>query len=325
MPKSLLATSFFLLAQFALAQEVIAGQPSPIATAAGIVTLSDAVPILLRTRDDLSSASSKVGDQVSFRVTEDVKVSGLIVVRRGAEALGQITAVQTKARKGRAGSLDVGIQSVRLLTGERAPLRAEQHSKGTGGAVGQNMASAAVASRGILLPLLPLFLLEKGGDARLPADTKITAYVNGDVQLDRKALELAQPVLAHATGPATVTIFRAKFPPATAYAPSVYCGNVALTRLEHGRYFKIQLPAGKYSFRSSDDQILELQLGEGQEVYLQMQLIVHGFNMKGHMTQLGNGEGLDELAGLREADTKNLTKISAENLGDLLAVPQKKK
>jgi hypothetical protein len=51
-------------------------------------------------------------------------------------------------------------------------------------------------------------MLEKGKDAYLPAGTAFTAYLNGDVVLDRIALQGIQPAPVQRKGPATVTIFR---------------------------------------------------------------------------------------------------------------------
>src|SRR5437899_8675785 len=68
--------------------------------------------------------------------------------------------------------------------------------------------------RSTLFPYTTLFrsLLEKGKDARLPEGTKFTAYLNGDVPLDRTAFENVQPVITPPSGPATVIVFRAKRP-----------------------------------------------------------------------------------------------------------------
>jgi hypothetical protein len=45
---------------------------------------------------------------------------------------------------------------------------------------------------------------------------------------------------------------------------------------------QIQLPPGKYFFRSSDEHVVEVRLEEGQELYLQMQLVVvHKGGFKG--------------------------------------------
>jgi len=65
--------------------------------------LADGTPVLLRTKEALSSANAKVGDRVPFRVTEDVKAGDLIVIQRGAEAWGIVTAVQRKKTQGGTG------------------------------------------------------------------------------------------------------------------------------------------------------------------------------------------------------------------------------
>jgi len=105
-------------------------QASSIANPNSSVKLEDTTPVTLRTKQDLSSAKAKVGDRVPIRVAKDVTVADLIVIPRGADAWGLVTAVQHKRHQGRPGNLDVVIQSVRLLPGENAPLRAEQHSQG---------------------------------------------------------------------------------------------------------------------------------------------------------------------------------------------------
>jgi len=286
--------------------------------------LADATPVLLRTKGVISSASAKVGDRVPFRVTEDVKAGDLIIIQRGAEAWGVVTAVQPKGRKGRGGNLDVAIQSVQLLTGDSAPLRAEEHSKGGGGSMKRDMAELSVRTMGLGLPLVPLLLLEKGEDARLPAGTKIATYLNGDVPVDRMAYERVQPAIAPRTGPATVTVFRGRFPSATAYKPAVYCGKIALARLPSGGFFKIKLSPGKYSFRSNDDQVFELHVEEGQEAYVQMQIIFHGLSVKGHLMQVSRSEGEDEIANLRELSGKDVAKIADIPLADLQAMAWKK-
>jgi hypothetical protein len=177
---------------------------------------------------------------------------------------------------------------------------------------------------GVLLPVVPFLLLEKGKDALLPAGTKFTAYLNGDVPLDRTAFEKVQPVIAKPSGPATVIVFRTKWPAATAFKPSEYCGKIVLARLWYGGYLKIQLPPGKYSFRSSDDQAVELHLEEGQQAYLQMRMVAHGLSVKGHLDQVSSSESADELPGLRELSSNDVAKVSDAALTDLQAIPEKK-
>jgi hypothetical protein len=103
----------------------------------------------------------------------------------------------------------------------------------------------------------------------------------------------------------------------------VYCGKIALARLPSGGYLKIQLPPGKYSFRSNDDQVLEFHLEEGQEVYVQMQIVAHGLSVKGHLTQVSSSEGEDEIVSLHELSSKDIATASDAQLTDLQAMPEK--
>jgi hypothetical protein len=288
--------------------------------------LEDSTPVVLRTKQDLSSATVKVGDRVPFRVVKDVRVADLIVIPRGADAWGLVTAVQPKRRKGRPGNLDVAIQSVQLLTGENAPLRAKQHSEGESRDVGtmRDIPDAAIATFGIAIPFVVFTMFEKGKDAYWPSGTKFTAYLSGDVVLDRIALERVQPAPVQRKGPASVTVFR------TAETrmlgpPPVYCGKVELAKLPRPAYLKIQLPPGKYFFRSSFEQGVEVHLEEGQELYLQMQLTVSkrgGF--KNRLVQVDNEDGEEKAATLHQLGDKDVTKVSDADLAELQAVPEVK-
>jgi len=254
--------------------------------------LEDSTPVILRTKQDLSSATAKVGDRVPFRVVKDVRVADFIVILEGADAWGLVTAVQPRRRKGQPGKLDIAVQSVQLLTGENAPLRAERHSEGKSRVVGTvaDIPEAVIVSFGELVPYILFSMLEKGKDAYLAAGTAFTAYLNGDVFLDRTTLERIQPALVQRTGPAIVTIFRVET--GLRFQLPVYCGKITLGKLPHSTYMQIQLPPGKYFFRSSDRQVVEVRLEEGQELYLQMQLaVVHKGGFKGHLVRVDNADG----------------------------------
>lgn len=291
------------------------------------IKLEDSTPIVLCTKQDLSSATAKVGDRVALRVVKDVRVADLVVIPRNADAWGLITAVQPKRRKGHPGSLDIAIQSVQLLTGENAPLRAEQHSEGKRRDVGTiaDIPRAAIETFGWGIPIVLFSMLEKGKDIDWPAGTRFTAYLNGDVVLDRSALDRVQPVPVQRKGPATVTIFR------TAETrmlgpPPVYCGKVALGELPRPAYLKIQLPPGEYFFRSSFEQTVEVRLEEGQELYLQMQLTVskskRGFTNR--LEQVDNEDGEEKVANLHQLGDEDVAKVSDANLADLKAAPEVK-
>lgn len=144
--------------------------------------LEDGTPIKLRITRNLSSADATTGERVDFEVLEDIKVKDVIVVPRGGLALGTVTEAQAKRRMARGGKLNVNIDDVRLVDGEKAPLRAVKEVKG-GGHTGA-MTGAIVGTAIVFFPAAPLFLFMHGKDITIPKGTEITAYVNGDIPLD---------------------------------------------------------------------------------------------------------------------------------------------
>jgi hypothetical protein len=144
--------------------------------------LEDGTPIKLRLTRNLSSADATTGERVDFEVLEDIKVKDVIVVPRGGLALATVTEAQHKRRMARGGKLDVNIDDVRLVDGEKAPLRAVKEVKG-GGHTGA-MTGAMIGTAIVFFPAAPLFLFMHGKDITIPKGTEVTAYVNGDIPLD---------------------------------------------------------------------------------------------------------------------------------------------
>jgi PEGA domain-containing protein len=144
--------------------------------------LADGTPIKLRLARTISSANARIGDTVGFEVLEDVKVGAAIVIARGGIAWANVTDAKPKRRIGRAGKLNLNIDAVLLLTGERVPLRAIKETQGDGRK--EVMAGAMVVTAIVFPPAAPLFLFVKGRDITIPQGTEITAYINGDFPLD---------------------------------------------------------------------------------------------------------------------------------------------
>lgn len=150
--------------------------------------IEDGTPVKLRLTRNLSSATDKKGDTVDFEVLEDVSVQGVIVAPRGGVAWATITDAQPKRRMGRGGKLDVNIDTLRLKDGEKIALRAVKDNKG-GGHVGA-MTGAMVATGIVFFPAAPLFLFMHGKDIDIPKGTEITAYVAGNIPLEKSKFDL---------------------------------------------------------------------------------------------------------------------------------------
>lgn len=146
--------------------------------------LQDGTPVRLRISRNISSADAKVGETVDFEVLDEIKHGETVIIPRSSTAWATVTEAQPKRRMGRAGKLNVNIDNVRILTGEKVALRAVKELSG-GGNTGK-MTGAIVATSIVFFPAAPLFLFMKGKDITIPKGTEITAYINGDVPLDPK-------------------------------------------------------------------------------------------------------------------------------------------
>lgn len=180
-----------------------AAQPTPAATAPSQPppphTLLDGTPVKLRLSQTISSADAKVGQEIPFEVVEDVKVDDVIVLPKGASAIGTVTEAEPKRRMGRGGKLNVNISYGRLADQEKVALRASKDTQG-GGHVGA-MTGAMVATAIVFFPAAPLFLFMHGKDITIPQGTEITSFVDGDMHLDMAKFGGAPAVLAGAPAP----------------------------------------------------------------------------------------------------------------------------
>ncbi len=146
---------------------------------AQIITLQDGTPVRLRLMQTLSSADATEGQTVDFEVAEPVVGQGLVLIPKGSVALGKVTKVQKKRRFGRAGELEISVDSVRLADGSRASLRASKE-KNPGPMGGARIAATVAAS--------PVLVWVKGKEASFEKGTETAAYINGDARLDEAQL-----------------------------------------------------------------------------------------------------------------------------------------
>ena len=126
--------------------------------------LEDGTPVQLRLTRNLSSAQDRTGDRMDFEVVDDIKVKETVVVPKGGIAWGTVIAAQPHRRMGRSGKINVRIDEVRLVDGEKIPLRAVKEARGAGRA---GLMTGAIVVSGILFfPVAPL--AHSGSDSRDP-------------------------------------------------------------------------------------------------------------------------------------------------------------
>jgi hypothetical protein len=172
--------------------------PAAPAASTSAPVLYEGTPIKLRLRNTLSSANAITGQQIDFEVTEDVEVNGVVVIRKGAHAIGAVTEAEHKKWAGRAGKLLITLSNVRLVDGEKCAIKAQAGGNGHGhtGAMVGAMAATAIFTLGGSA----LFLLMHGKDLVIPENTPLTAFVYDDMKLDLAKFAMpSAPPLATAT------------------------------------------------------------------------------------------------------------------------------
>jgi hypothetical protein len=162
--------------------------------------LQNGTAVKMRLTENLTSATAKMGQQVSFEVLDEVDLLGVPVIAKGAQALATVTTAETKKSMGRGGKLDVNIDSVRLVDGENAALSATQNAKG-GGHTGA-MTAGIVGTAIVFFPAAPLLLFIHGKDITIPKGAEVTAFVAGDMKLDMAKFTPVVPVAAMVAAPA---------------------------------------------------------------------------------------------------------------------------
>jgi hypothetical protein len=177
---SLSAAATLLLACSAFAQEpatlAVTPTPPPVPVVIGgpqasILPEGTAVP--LRTLQELSSRTNRVGDRFDLEVTENITLNGRTVIPFGAKAVGEVTRVVKKGMFGKSGKLDTRVLYVKM--GDRQlRVRGSKDDKGAGGT------AATVAT---LLFVWPAAFFVTGKSAVLPPGTTATTYLEEDLSV----------------------------------------------------------------------------------------------------------------------------------------------
>jgi len=139
------------------------------------IILARQTPVHLKLGRELSSATAHVRDEVNFEVSQDVIVGGITVIAKGAPGFGAVTEAEPKKRMGKAGKLNVSVNSVMLANNEKIILRSF------------GIEQSAEQKSGRTIPLL------RGKDVTLAKGAEITAYVDSDLHLKVASFAPARP------------------------------------------------------------------------------------------------------------------------------------
>lgn len=145
--------------------------------------LPEGMAIRLETRTDMSSKSARAGDKVELAVAKPVTIGGTTLIPAGSPATGEVVRARDNGLLGRSGKLDIRVDSIKVGAVD-VPVRGKQSAKGKSGTLG-------AVGAGVLF--LPLAVIVRGKDVKLPAGTLLEVYVDKEVTIASQATPNAAP------------------------------------------------------------------------------------------------------------------------------------
>jgi len=229
------------------------------------IVLAEGTAINVVTAQEITSKDAKPNDPVSFTVAEDLTINGQVIVRKGTAAVGSVINAEKGGYLGKSGKLGVQVESTQTVDGQPLKLRAAK------GKEGNDKTNSVIA----LSMISGLFLLKKGGDAKITAATPVTVYVAEEKHFrvdggNLVAVAPATPIVADTTE-ATVYIYRPSKMAGKALEPSVFVDDTELARMDNGRYFALKLKPGKHIIHMTEDKKgYAVDMGPGQTYYFRI-------------------------------------------------------
>jgi hypothetical protein len=151
---------------------VILAQSMPVSTVqpqGREVVIPDGTEFTVVTTEEISGKIAVAGDPLTFKVEDDVKVNGQVVIAEGTVVKGTVANAKKSGRLGKGGQLGIRIESTTTVDGQKIKLRATKASEG------DDKTGTVIA---LSLFLSPLFFLKRGKDAKIKAGTKINVYTD---------------------------------------------------------------------------------------------------------------------------------------------------
>lgn len=142
------------------------------------IILPEGTEFSVVTIEEISSKTSAEGDSVNFKVADDVKVNGRVVIAKDAMVKGTISRADKSGRMGKSGKLSIRIESTNSTDGQKVKLRASK------GKEGDDKTGTVIA---LSLLVSPLFLLKHGKDAKIKPGTKLQVFTDEAVKVQTKS------------------------------------------------------------------------------------------------------------------------------------------
>jgi len=168
-PGAVLVLVLAIIAQFTITPTALASIRQQPITQMIAVALPDGTEFTVVTTEEITSKTASEGDQLSFKVAEDVVIDGHILIAKNTLVKGEVAAAKKSGFFGRGGNLGVRIESTTTVDNQKTKLRSAK------GKAGDDKTGATVA---LVVLFGPLGFLKKGKQAIIKSGTSIKVYTD---------------------------------------------------------------------------------------------------------------------------------------------------
>ena len=142
------------------------------------VVIPDGTEFTVVTTEEISSKTATEGDPISFKVDEDVKINGHIVIAKDTLVKGTVASAKKSGFFGRGGNLGIRIESAMTVDNQKVKLRSAKGKEG-GDKTGTTVALVVLFG--------PLGFLKKGKQAIIKPGTQIKVFTDEEKKVQLKS------------------------------------------------------------------------------------------------------------------------------------------
>ncbi len=143
-----------------------------------VKVLPDGTEFTVVTTDEITSKTAAEGDPLTFKVAEDVKIDGQVVIAKDTLVKGVVATAKKAGMMGRGGSLGIRVESTNTVDSQKLKLRSSK------GKEGDDKTGTTVA---LVVLFGPLGFLKKGKNAKIAPGTQIKVYTDEEKRVAIKS------------------------------------------------------------------------------------------------------------------------------------------
>ena len=141
------------------------------------VTLPDGTEFNVLTTEEITSKTATEGDPVNFKVAEDVRINGVLVIAKDTLVKGVVASAKKSGMLGRGGNLGIRVESTVTTDNQKLKLRSSK------GKEGDDKTGATVA---LVVLFGPLGFLKHGKQAIIKPGTSIKVFTDEEKKVQMK-------------------------------------------------------------------------------------------------------------------------------------------